>query len=96
MNSNEPSTPGVANVSMKFNDAQRQYQQLLDRITPFVLYRWLGTAGLLAVFALRIVLSQGVSTQFYTCEAELTSDAGACGLVVYRYVPSYVENTHRS
>ncbi|KAI0724688.1 retrieval of early ER protein Rer1 [Fomitopsis betulina] len=59
MNSNEPSTPGVANVSMKFNDAQRQYQQLLDRITPFVLYRWLGTAGLLAVFALRIVLSQG-------------------------------------
>ncbi|EPT00332.1 hypothetical protein FOMPIDRAFT_1023734 [Fomitopsis schrenkii] len=44
---------------MKFNDAQRQYQQLLDRITPFVLYRWVGTAGLLAVFGLRIVLSQG-------------------------------------
>ena len=65
MNSNEPSTPGpgVTNVSTKINDAQRQYQQLLDRITPFVLYRWLGTAGLLAIFGLRIVLSQGVSAQ---------------------------------
>ncbi|TFY61717.1 hypothetical protein EVJ58_g4336 [Rhodofomes roseus] len=61
MNSHEPSTsgPGVANVSMKLNDAQRQYQQLLDRITPFVLYRWLGAAGLLALFILRIVLAQG-------------------------------------
>lgn len=37
----------------------RQYQVLLDRVTPFVLYRWLGTAGLLGLFMLRIVLSQG-------------------------------------
>ncbi|KZT72275.1 retrieval of early ER protein Rer1 [Daedalea quercina L-15889] len=60
MNSNEPSTPGPgANVSMKLNDAQRQYQQLLDRITPFVLYRWLSTAGLLSIFVLRIIFSQG-------------------------------------
>ena len=41
--------------------AQRQYQQWLDRVTPFVLYRWLSTAGLLAVFMLRIVFAQGVS-----------------------------------
>ncbi|KAI0359621.1 retrieval of early ER protein Rer1 [Trametes cingulata] len=40
---------------------QRQYQQWLDRITPFVLYRWLGTAGVLALFGLRIVFAQGVN-----------------------------------
>ncbi|CDO78196.1 hypothetical protein BN946_scf184974.g4 [Trametes cinnabarina] len=39
--------------------ARRQYQQWLDRVTPFVLYRWLGTAGLLALFGLRIVFAQG-------------------------------------
>ncbi|KAI0696671.1 retrieval of early ER protein Rer1 [Cerioporus squamosus] len=38
---------------------QRQYQQWLDRVTPFVLYRWLSTAGLLALFMLRIVFAQG-------------------------------------
>ena len=44
-----------------YTKAQRQYQQWLDRVTPFVLYRWLSTAGLLALFMLRIVLAQGVS-----------------------------------
>lgn len=38
---------------------QRQYQQTLDRWTPYMLYRWLSSAGLLAVFLLRIVLAQG-------------------------------------
>jgi hypothetical protein len=38
---------------------QRQYQQILDRWTPYMLYRWLATAGLLALFFLRIVLAQG-------------------------------------
>ncbi|KAI0741142.1 retrieval of early ER protein Rer1 [Earliella scabrosa] len=42
-----------------YTKAQRQYQQWLDRVTPFVLYRWLSTAGLLAVFMLRIVFAQG-------------------------------------
>lgn len=41
---------------------QRQYQQTLDRWTPYMLYRWLSSAGLLAVFLLRIVLAQGVSS----------------------------------
>ncbi|KAM5542978.1 hypothetical protein V8D89_003362 [Ganoderma adspersum] len=39
--------------------AQRQYQQWLDKVTPFVLYRWIGTAVLLALFMLRIVFAQG-------------------------------------
>ena len=38
----------------------RQYRALLDRTAPHLLYRWLGTAGLLAVFMLRIVFAQGV------------------------------------
>ncbi|KAH9856001.1 retrieval of early ER protein Rer1 [Lenzites betulinus] len=38
---------------------QRTYQQWLDRVTPFVLYRWLGTAGLGLLFMLRIVFAQG-------------------------------------
>lgn len=53
------SEPGGSSVAGQLSHAQRQYQQLLDRITPFVLYRWVGTAGLLAVFALRIVFAQG-------------------------------------
>ncbi|KAI0035453.1 retrieval of early ER protein Rer1 [Vararia minispora EC-137] len=38
---------------------QRQYQHHLDRITPFVAERWIGTAVALAVFELRIVFAQG-------------------------------------
>ena len=51
----------VQNVSAQYAKIHRAYQQVLDRWTPFVLYRWLTTAGLLAVFFLRIVLAQGVS-----------------------------------
>ncbi|KZT05370.1 retrieval of early ER protein Rer1 [Laetiporus sulphureus 93-53] len=58
MSSSEPGT-GVASVSTTFSNAKRQYQQWLDRVTPFVLYRWLGTAGLLSLFMLRIMIAQG-------------------------------------
>ncbi|KIY69475.1 retrieval of early ER protein Rer1 [Cylindrobasidium torrendii FP15055 ss-10] len=43
----------------QYYNAQRQYQQILDRWTPFTLNRWLVTLGLLVVFILRIVLAQG-------------------------------------
>ncbi|KAI5116549.1 hypothetical protein M0805_007557 [Coniferiporia weirii] len=36
----------------------RQYRQLLDRAAPHLAYRWLGTAGLLSVFMLRILFAQ--------------------------------------
>ncbi|KAF9047400.1 retrieval of early ER protein Rer1 [Panaeolus papilionaceus] len=49
----------VQNVSAQYYKIQRQYQQILDRWTPHMLQRWLATAGLLAVFFLRIVLAQG-------------------------------------
>ncbi|KAG1746484.1 retrieval of early ER protein Rer1 [Suillus lakei] len=40
---------------------QRQYQQTLDRWTPHVFQRWLATLFLLALFMIRIVLSQGLT-----------------------------------
>jgi len=58
--SDQPSLSGpLASLMQTYTKFQRQYQHTLDRITPFALYRWVGTAGLLAVFFLRIVLSQG-------------------------------------
>jgi len=35
------------------------YQAYLDRSVPHVLHRWLGTAGLVVIFLLRIVIAQG-------------------------------------
>ncbi|KAJ7350467.1 retrieval of early ER protein Rer1 [Mycena olivaceomarginata] len=49
----------VQNLQGQFTRVQRQYQQFLDRWTPHILQRWLATAGLLALFFLRIVFSQG-------------------------------------
>lgn len=37
----------------------QQYQSYLDASTPFTAYRWVGTALLLVIFFLRIVLAQG-------------------------------------
>ncbi|TFK51082.1 retrieval of early ER protein Rer1 [Heliocybe sulcata] len=59
MESEQPSSGPLEPVMQHVARLQRQYQQTLDRITPFVMYRWLGTAGVLALFILRIVLSQG-------------------------------------
>lgn len=58
----EPSSGGpLKPVTDQYYKIMRQYQILLDRITPFMLQRWLGTAALVGVFFLRIVLAQGVS-----------------------------------
>ncbi|KAL5532018.1 hypothetical protein ACEPAF_5582 [Sanghuangporus sanghuang] len=38
---------------------KRQYRALLDRAAPHLMYRWFGTAGLVAIFVLRIVFAQG-------------------------------------
>lgn len=61
---------------------QRTYQQWLDRVTPFVLYRWLGTAGLLSLFMLRIVFAEGVSLQGISWPwiAKLTSSGALLSL----------------
>jgi hypothetical protein len=54
------STP-IQNASATISKLQRQYQQILDRWTPHVFHRWMGTAGLVCLFLLRVLLSQGVS-----------------------------------
>lgn len=60
MSSDEPTAPPpLAAAQAQFAKLQRQYQQTLDRWTPHVLQRWLGTFGLLSLFMLRIVLSEG-------------------------------------
>jgi len=51
----------VQNMTAQYTKIKRQYQQTLDRWTPHILQRWLATAGLLAVFVLRILIAQGVS-----------------------------------
>jgi len=37
----------------------RRYQTILDRSTPYTLYRWLGFGGLFLIFMTRILLAQG-------------------------------------
>jgi hypothetical protein len=39
----------------------RKWQGLLDRSTPHVMERWLGTLGLFILFALNVIFRQGVS-----------------------------------
>jgi len=58
-------TTPVQTLTNHYVKVQRQYQQILDRWTPFVLKRWLATAGLLALFMLRIVLAQGVRLSLF-------------------------------
>ena len=67
----EPGTPGFGGGSsyppplqpleVHITKWQRKYQQTLDRLTPHVYQRWAATAGLVTLFMLRIVFSQGVS-----------------------------------
>ena len=37
----------------------QQYQAYLDKSTPYTTYRWVGTAALLLIFLIRIVIAQG-------------------------------------
>ncbi|KAG1781936.1 retrieval of early ER protein Rer1 [Suillus placidus] len=59
MSSDEPGVTPFHSAQASFSKFQRQYQQTLDRWTPHVVQRWLSTFCLLALFMLRIVLSQG-------------------------------------
>ena len=63
MSSDEPASTPLQTVQAFLAKSQRQYQQTLDRWTPHVLQRWLATFCLVALFMLRIVLSQGVSVR---------------------------------
>lgn len=43
----------------------RKFQGLLDRSTPHVMERWLLTAGLFLLFALSVILRQGVKNPIF-------------------------------
>src|SRR6202042_663334 len=98
MDSDEPSSGGpLDSVRSQYTKLHRQYKQTLDRWTPHMLNRWLGTAALLAVFLLRIVLAQGVSLRllflflfydgnFWDADEFLLCFSCAGEIVVYRYV----------
>ncbi|CED83972.1 Golgi proteins involved in ER retention (RER) [Phaffia rhodozyma] len=51
-------TPALA-FAESAQQYNRRFQGILDRITPYSAYRWLGTAVLLFLFGLRVVLGQG-------------------------------------
>ena len=72
----EPGTPGFGGgggsslppplqpLEVHITKWRRKYQQTLDKLTPHMYQRWAGTAGLIGLFVLRIVFSQGVSGFF--------------------------------
>ena len=57
--------PALQPIVANYTRFTRQYQALLDRSAPHIVQRWLSTTGLVALFVLRIVLSQGVSPFFF-------------------------------
>ena len=73
----EPGTPGLEGgggsslppplqpLEVHITKWQRKYQQTLDKLTPHMYQRWAGTAGLIGLFILRIVFSQGVRSFLY-------------------------------
>jgi hypothetical protein len=50
----------LQNIPATYARLKRQYQQTLDRVTPHIMYRWIGTTVTIAVFELRILYAQGV------------------------------------
>ncbi|KAH9956538.1 retrieval of early ER protein Rer1 [Russula dissimulans] len=53
------SSASLQNIPATYARLKRQYQQQLDRITPHILYRWIGSTVTIAVFELRILYAQG-------------------------------------
>lgn len=45
--------------SSKADPDTQIYQSYLDKVTPYVAYRWVGTALLFVAFGLRIIFAQG-------------------------------------
>ncbi|KAI9776631.1 MAG: hypothetical protein M1835_005462, partial [Candelina submexicana] len=59
MESPEPEQTPYAAISAQTSRVGRIYQAYLDKSTPFVTYRWIGTGAVLISFMLRIVIAQG-------------------------------------
>ncbi|KAL2048594.1 hypothetical protein N7G274_000506 [Stereocaulon virgatum] len=59
MDSAEPEQTPFAAVSAQTSRLGRIYQSYLDKCTPYTAYRWVGTAVLLSLFFIRIIVAQG-------------------------------------
>lgn len=59
MDAAEPDQTPFAAVTAQTSKIQRHYQALLDRSTPYVTYRWIGSGVLLLMFFARILVAQG-------------------------------------
>lgn len=49
----------AAPVNQWVNDVSRIFQYYLDKSTPYTMYRWIGTAVLLVIYAVRVYYVQG-------------------------------------
>jgi len=54
-----PPESGFSAITSQTNKAARVYQAYLDKVTPYTLYRWVGTAAILLIFMVRIIFAQG-------------------------------------
>jgi hypothetical protein len=54
--------PLIQQAQDQYRKYARQYQYYLDRTTPHVTQRWLAIGGVYAIFMLRVILSEGVSS----------------------------------
>jgi len=59
MDSVEPDQTPFSAVTAQTSRFSRAYQSYLDKSTPYVTYRWIGSGTVLLMFFLRIFLSEG-------------------------------------
>ncbi|CAO3642161.1 unnamed protein product [Mucor fragilis] len=55
----EPSEGATSSLLAQKSQLERRFQQILDQVTPFVPYRWVGTSVLLVLFMFRVIYAEG-------------------------------------
>jgi len=55
--------PLIQQAQDQYRKYARQYQYYLDRTAPHVTQRWVAIASVYAIFMLRVILSEGVSSR---------------------------------
>ncbi|CEP12541.1 hypothetical protein [Parasitella parasitica] len=55
----EPSEGATSSLLAQKSQIERRFQQILDQVTPFTPYRWVGTTLLLVLFMLRVIYAEG-------------------------------------
>ncbi|KAI8647009.1 retrieval of early ER protein Rer1 [Parasitella parasitica] len=55
----EPSEGATSSLLAQKSQIERRFQQILDQVTPFTPYRWIGTTVLLILFMFRVIYAEG-------------------------------------